>query len=267
MSDLRELYHIAETVIGDAEQLFRQGIGAHPTHVKASGQFATEVDLAIEQQLRTSLTQLTGLPVVGEEYGGVNGQYTWVVDPVDGTANYSAGNPMSAILISLIVEGRPVVAITSVPLIGQRFGAYEGSPLLINGRPQPPVRKRPELAAHIGFSSVSAGSDSHDQHFPTIMRHGLLAELTRTYLRPRITGSVGVDLAYTAAGIFDGAVSFSPNVWDNAAGVLLCQAAGAKVTDLSGDPWRDSSVGVVVGTDNAHETILATMNEVRGSFF
>ena len=65
------------------------------------------------------------------------------------------------------------------------------------------------------------------------MRHGLLVELTRTYLRPRITGSVGIDLAYTAAGIFGGAVSFSPNIWDNAAGIFLCQAAGATVTEVA----------------------------------
>lgn len=266
MSELRELYHIAEAVLDDAERLFRGGVGANPLHLKPQGQFATEIDLAIEQQLRQALTAMTGVPVMGEEYGGENGQYTWVVDPVDGTANYAAGNPMSAILISLMVDNYPVIALTSVPLIGQRFGAFRGSPLFVNGVAQPPVQERPQVAAHIGFSSVAASMESEYQSFSTLMRHGLLGELTQTYLRPRITGSVGIDLAYTAAGIFGGAISFSPNIWDNAAGVLLCQAAGAKVTDLEGNEWKADSVGVVVGTDNAHETILATMNKVRNSF-
>ena len=266
MTQLRELYHIAQAVIADAERLFRRGVGASPLHLKNQGQFATEIDLAIEQQLRQDLTTMTGLPVMGEEYGGENNQYTWVVDPVDGTANYAAGNPMSAILISLVLDGHPVVALTSVPLIGQRFGAFENSPLFVNGIAQAPVRERPQVAAHIGFSSAAATVESEQQNFSTLMRHGLLGELTQTYLRPRITGSVGIDLAYTAAGIFGGAISFSPNIWDNAAGVLLCQAAGAKVTDLEGNPWTAESVGVVVGTDHAHETILATMNKVRNSF-
>ena len=95
------------------------------------------------------------------------------------------------------------------------------------------------------------------------MRHGLLVELTRTYLRPRIPGSVGIDLAYTAAGIFGGAVSFSPNIWDNAAGIFLCQAAGATVTDLYGNPWDHTSRGAIVGTARAHETILTTLTTIR----
>jgi len=82
-------------------------------------------------------------------------------------------------------------------------------------------------------------------------------------LRPRITGSVGIDLAYTAAGIFGGAVSFSPNIWDNAAGIFLCQAAGATVTDLYGNPWDHTSRGAIVGTARAHETILTTLTTIR----
>ncbi|AKK06386.1 inositol monophosphatase/fructose-1,6-bisphosphatase family protein [Corynebacterium mustelae] len=266
MSELRELYHIAEAVVDEAERMFRQGIGAHPSHIKDAGQFATEMDLAIEQVLREQLTALTGLPVFGEEYGGQQGTFTWVVDPIDGTANYAAGNPMSAILLSLMSDNQPVLAITSVPLVAQRFGAFDSSPLFINGQPQRPLTERPRVAAHVGFSSVSSTTGSKKAQFPSLMRHGLLAELTKTYLRPRITGSVGIDLAYTAAGIFGGAVSFSPHVWDNAAGVLLCRAAGAKVTDLDGNEWTSKSLGAIVGTDNAHETILSTMNTVRDSY-
>ena len=168
-----------------------------------------------------------------------------MVDPIDGTANFAAGNPMSCILISLLADGMPVLAITSVPMINQRFGAYAGSPLFQNGVPQPPLAERPEVAAHVGFSSISGSSESNEAQFPDLMRHGLLVELTRTYLRPRITGSVGIDLAYTAAGIF------------------LCQAAGATVTDLYGNPWDHTSRGAIVGTARAHETILTTLTTIR----
>ena len=263
MTDARELYRIALTILTDIERMFIDGLGADPTHMKAAGQFATDVDLAIETYLRRRLIHETGIPVLGEEYGGDCGELTWVVDPIDGTANFAAGNPMSCILISLLANGIPVLAITSVPMIDQRFGAYTGSPLFHNGVPQPPLAERPEVAAHVGFSSISGSSESNEAQFPDLMRHGFLVELTRTYLRPRITGSVGIDLAYTAAGIFGGAVSFSPNIWDNAAGIFLCQAAGATVTDLYGNPWDHTSRGAIVGTARAHETILTTLTTIR----
>ena len=115
MTDARELYRIALTILTDIERMFIDGLGADPTHMKAAGQFATDVDLAIEQYLRRRLIHETGIPVLGEEYGGDCGKLTWVVDPIDGTANFAAGNPMSCILISLLVDGMPVLAITSRP--------------------------------------------------------------------------------------------------------------------------------------------------------
>ncbi|AKE41515.1 Inositol monophosphate phosphatase [Corynebacterium kutscheri] len=260
MSDIRELYHVAEAVLDSAEATFLAGLGADPAHMKSPGDFATEVDLAIEKQLRENLQRLTGIPVYGEECGGDPGSPQWVIDPIDGTANFAAGNPMSAIVLSLVIDNKPVIGITSVPVTRQRFGAFSYSPLFINGQPQAPLVERPLLVSHMGFSSVSSPADSVAG---TLLRQGLLARLTSTHLRPRITGSVGIDLAYTAAGIFAGAISFSPHIWDNAAGVLLAQSAGAIITDLAGNKWTPAATGVIVGTPRAHETILTTLTKMR----
>ena len=82
-------------------------------------------------------------------------------------------------------------------------------------------------------------------------------------MRPRISGSVGVDLAFVALGIYQAAVSFSPHIWDNAAGVLLARSAGAVVTDTEGGPWTLDSTGAIVGTPAAHATVLSTMLQVQ----
>lgn len=258
MTDFRELYEAAENVLKQAEEMFLDGLGSDPALMKSRGDFATEVDLKIEEFFRTALPKETGIDVVGEEYGGEPTQAYWIVDPVDGTTNFAAGNPMSSILMSLIINEEPVIGLTSVPVIRQRFGAFSNSPLFANGIPQPPLKERPVVASHVGFSSVSAPGSSQ-------IRQGLLAELTKTNLRPRITGSVGVDLSYTAAGIFGGAISFSPFLWDNAAGVVLCRAAGATVTDLSGNDWKVGAGGAVVGSEAAHSTILATIETLKKS--
>lgn len=256
MSDLRELYNMAEAVLDTAEAMFLDGLGADPAHMKSKGDFATVVDLEIERFFREALLTVTDIPVIGEEYGGEKGQSYWIVDPIDGTSNFAAGNPMSSILMSLIVDGEPVIGLTSVPVTRQRFGAFKGSPLFVNQKAQPPVKERPRVASHVGFSSVTVPGSSK-------IRQGLLNELTKTNLRPRITGSVGVDLAYTAAGIFGGAISFSPYLWDNAAGVVLCRAAGATVTDLNGNDWTIESGGVVVGAPGSHKTIRETVETLK----
>ncbi|PKZ40713.1 inositol monophosphatase, partial [Kytococcus schroeteri] len=118
------------------------------------GDFATEADLSVERQLRTLLTQYTGLPVHGEEFGtvrpgeipgenitepnpndamadGLDGprrksleagdqelpETFWVVDPIDGTANYAVGNPFACILVSLVHQGQTMVSVTEMPLL------------------------------------------------------------------------------------------------------------------------------------------------------
>lgn len=261
MTDVRDLYHIAEAILDDAERLFIQGIGSAPTAFKNGGDFATDMDLKIEQYLRTQLVMMTGIPVFGEEYGGKLGTPMWVVDPIDGTANYAAGNPMSSILISLIADGEPVIGLTSVPMVGQRFGAYADSPLLLNGQVQPQMSARDQRhVSHVGFTSIASPRESS---FPTVVRQGLLGALAQTYLRPRITGSVGIDLAYAAAGIFDAALSLSPNLWDNAAGIMLVRAAGGVVTDLDGNQWTPTSEGVIVGSARSHEVLMATIDTMR----
>ncbi len=263
MSDARELLAIAEAIVDDAETMFLSGVGAEASQFKQPGDFTTEVDLDIEAHLRQMLTQMTGIPVYGEESGGdLDQEAVWVVDPIDGTANYAAGNPMCAILVSLLVEEEPVVAITSLPLLRRRLTAFRGSPLHVNGRPMPCLTESPRHVAQVGFSSVASPFGSE---FSSMLRQGLLSELSETFLRPRITGSVGVDLAFAAQGIFGGAVSFSPHVWDNAAGVMLVRAAGGIATDIDGNEWTPGSVGVVAGTAAAHREIMSTMERILHS--
>ncbi|BAU96430.1 inositol monophosphatase [Corynebacterium suranareeae] len=250
---------IAEAVVDDAEALFTQGFGAAPALLKSPGDFATEVDMAIESHMRQMLNMMTGIDVIGEEGGGATSGTRWVIDPIDGTANFAASNPMSAILVSLLVDDQPVLGVTSMPMLGKRLSAYEGSPLMINGQPQEPLQEQSSLVSHIGFSSMASPRNTA---FPAELRRDLLTELTESYLRPRITGSVGVDLAFTAQGIFGACVSFSPHVWDNAAGVMLMRAAGAHVTDTEGGPWVPGK-GVVAGTKKAHDVLLSKIEKVR----
>lgn len=213
---------------------------------KAPGAVVTDVDVEIERRVRRRLHQSTGFAVMGEETGGAVGREpTWVIDPIDGTSNFITGNPDCAVLISLVAENRVEVAVTVIPQRGLRYTAIRGGALLRNGVPQTGTRRSDPVVDVVGLSAINQ----------------LALDLARTSLRPRVTGSVGVNLAYAAQGIFSAAVSTSPHIWDNAAGALLCEAAGLEVRSLDGSVWTPRSGPLVAGTSEAVDTVLSTMND------
>lgn len=256
----RAMLAIAQAALDEVEGIFTEHLGSQPVITKSAGDFATEADLAIERRLRESLTQMTGLPVYGEEFGGKRPESdtAWIIDPIDGTTNYAAGFPMCAMLVALVHDGMPIVGITSMPLLRRRVTACLGGGTYVNGY-------RVTMDADAGRPiSIAFGSviSRPDGTFPRPWRQLLLAKVGERYPTIRISGSVGIDLGATAMGAFGGTVTFSPNIWDNAAGVLQIAEAGGVVTDLAGDPWGPDSLGVLAGTNDVHATLLSIINSI-----
>ncbi|MCQ9340295.1 inositol monophosphatase family protein [Corynebacterium phoceense] len=276
-----DMLAIAEATVDSVSPAFIDGLGARPARFKGEGDFATEVDLTIESELRQSLTQLTGIPVFGEETGAAAPGSTydqgaaeyaaasesaarikaltsgpvWVVDPIDGTANYAAGNPLCGVFVALLMEGKPVAAVADFPLLGRRVAAAEGAPLRSVGGPRGGFGGGPDA---LGFED-SRGHIGCSSHLST----GIYRHLRHTGLRPRMTGSVGLDTAFVAQGVFDGALNFSIHPWDNAAGALLVKAAGGIATDPEGNEWTALSRGLVVGTPQVHATLMDAIDKNR----
>ena len=117
MDEIHEYLRIAEDAADKARRMFTEGLGAAPALHKGGGDYATEIDLQIESMLREQLAYTTGISVLGEEEGGVlRSDASWVVDPIDGTANFASGNPNCAVLISLVVDNQPAVSYTHLTL-------------------------------------------------------------------------------------------------------------------------------------------------------
>ncbi len=258
--DARELLAVAEAVTDDAEAMFLAGVGADPAELKQPGDFATEVDLTIEAHLRQMLTQFTGIPVLGEEAGGsYNHDAVWIVDPIDGTANYAVGNPFCCILVSLIHQGETLLSVTEMPLLGRRITAHKDHGLFVDGNPARPMPPSDAGVTQISFGSILS---QRRGNLPISYRQDMLNEIGKSYPRMRVTGSVGIDLAFTAAGVFGGTVTFSPNLWDNAAGILAVEANGGVATDFAGNPWRPGVSGLVAGEPDVHATLLEHIQNV-----
>lgn len=257
--DSQALLAVASEILDSAAPRFVQGLGAPSAVEKGRGDFATALDLELERTLSDVLLERTGIGVHGEEFGGpsLESGTAWVLDPIDGTFNYSAGHPLSGILLSLVHDGTPVLGLTWLPLLGRRYAAAVDGPLLLDGKPLPPLASGTLADAMIGFGAFNVDSRGR---IPGRFRFDLLGALSRLSGRVRMHGSTGIDLAFTASGVLGGAVVFGHHPWDNAAGVALVRAAGGVVTDLRGEPWTITSGSVLAAAPGVHEELLEMIN-------
>ncbi|TSD47762.1 inositol monophosphatase family protein [Rhodococcus sp. KBS0724] len=253
--DLDELLAIAGGLLDGVHDQFVSGVGSPSAVRKGWSDFATEVDLALEKRLSSELFDRTGIEVHGEEFGGpdIESGLVWVLDPIDGTFNYSAGLPQAGTLLALLDDGVPVLGLTWLPLIGHTYAAKAGGPLLVNGTAVPPLESTDLASSIVALGALNAKSRGR---IPGSYRLEVLAEISKVSSRIRIHGSTGVDLAFTAAGILGGAIVYGHNAWDNAAGVALVRAAGGVVTDLAGNPWTVESGSVLAAAPGVHGEIL-----------
>jgi myo-inositol-1(or 4)-monophosphatase len=260
-SDLDALIATASAILDEAARPFVAGHGAESAVAKKGNDFATEVDLAIERQVVEALESATGIGVHGEEFGGapIDSHLVWVLDPIDGTFNYAAGLPTAAILLGLLRDGEPAAGLTWLPFTDQRYTAAVGGPLYVNGVEQPPLKDVDLCDSIVGIGTFNIDSRGE---FPGRFRLATLERLSRKCSRMRMHGATGVDMAYAAAGVLGGAISFGHHVWDHAAGVALVRAAGGIVTDLAGEPWTPASRSALAGVPNVHAEILEIVTSV-----
>ena len=260
-ADLDALVSEAAVILDAAVKPFIAGHRADSAVRKKGNDFATEVDLAIERQVVDALVSATGIGVHGEEFGGaaIDSPLVWVLDPIDGTFNYAAGSPMAAILLGLLRAGEPVAGLTWLPFMDQRYTSVLGNPLYANGVAQPPLRSAELVDSIVGIGTFNV---EWRGRFPGRYRLAVLENLSRQCSRARMHGATGIDLAYTAAGILGGAISFGDHIWDHAAGVALVRAAGGIVTDLAGNEWTATSRSALAGVPGVHGQLLDIVRSV-----
>lgn len=186
----------------------------------------SEVDRAVEALLRERVrAEFPDHVVVGEEddaQPAPDTEFVWVLDPVDGTANFVNGFPLFAVSIGVLRHGRPVVGAvwcaTSHALHPGVYHAHEGGPLRLDGRevsPERATKVKRALAAAPGGSSAGTRAWDH-----------------------RVTGSMAIEGAYVAAGVFAAAPFWVPKIWDVAGAIPLIRAAGREAWIRDGHGWK-----------------------------
>ncbi|MBK5115567.1 MAG: inositol monophosphatase [Thermoleophilia bacterium] len=224
--------------------------------------FATVVDVAIERIVRAQLSkEMPEVPILGEEEGGVEvaSEAVWVLDPIDGTANYADGSPLCAISLAFVRAGQPAVGIVAAPLLGERFVAIAGAGAFRNGAP---IQVAP---SEVGDSLVALSDFAfgHKHRRTNRLRFAVIEELVNRSMRLRIHGSVALDMAWLAAGRMSATIALSNRPWDVSAGVLLVREAGGMVFDEAGKPHEPSSSSTLASTPTLRETLISVVAAAR----
>lgn len=192
----------------------------------------TETDLAIERAMRDCLHHATPeAGFLGEETGGSTEGLAWVLDPIDGTANFTHGVPLTAVSLALLDHGEPVVGLIAVQAEGVRYTAMRGHGAARDSEPIRASACTDLRAAMVAMGDYATGAGAADRNQARLRITAVLAARAQ---RVRMLGSAAIDLAWVAAGKLDASVMLSNKPWDTAAGVLIAREAGAKVTDLEG---------------------------------
>ncbi len=205
--------------------------------------FASEVDRMAEENIVRELKRAYPRhAILAEESGQAgDGPLTWVIDPLDGTHNYLRGIPHFSVSIALLDHGEPVYGVIYDPLRDELFTASRGDGAFLNDR-----RLRIGKRESLDGAMLATG-------FPFRQREQLepqLAMVRQLLSRAedlRRSGSAALDLAYTAAGRFDGYFEFGLKPWDIAAGCLLVREAGGTFTDLAGRDGLPASGHLIAG--------------------
>jgi myo-inositol-1(or 4)-monophosphatase len=227
-------------------------------HVKGLRDIVTDADLAAEEAIVQAIrARFPDHALLTEEGGESTGDaaYVWIVDPLDGTTNYSRRFPIFSVSIGLVHQRELTVGVVYDPLADRLFAAERGRGATLNG-----AQLQVSHIDHVGDAVVGLDwARSQDDRHKIVARLGRVAPACGTL---RGIGSAALGLCYVAAGWLDAYFHIGLKPWDMAAGLLLIEEAGGRVTDIAGRPWQPWCQQVLVSNGHVHQALLELMEGV-----
>ncbi len=261
MEPIEKLKDIAK----EAGKLVRDGYHTSKeiTH-KGVVDLVTEYDVRTEELIIKRLEEhFPEYVLVGEESfeGSFDQERAIYVDPIDGTTNFIHGIPHLGISIGVWKGGEPIMAVMYNPILNELFWAEKGKGAYCNGKslnvsPQADLQQS-LIATGFPYAKVDQGVE---YHWVIDVITSLLPHIRDI----RRLGAAAVDLCYLAQGTTDAFYEIDLKPWDVAAGILILQEAGGRVTNLFGEPYSFSDKGIVASNGKIHGQLLEHMADIRG---
>lgn len=252
----------AVDIAREAGQILREEF-SRPAKISYKGD---EVDLVTQADKRSEaaiVARITKLfpdhAIVAEEGGGhesaATSGYRWHVDPLDGTTNFAHGYPCFCVSVALAQHDSLLAAVVYNPIYEELFAAARGEGATLNGHKI--IASKIET---LSTSLLCTGFPSHNRKASPNLRY--YGDFTMRSHGVRRDGSAALDLASVAAGRFEAFWEFGLKPWDTAAGVLLVEEAGGKVTDFSGQPYHLGGPVILATNGHIHDEMRAIAEEI-----
>ncbi len=249
-----------QEIIKEAGKILKEGYySKKEVHKKGSVDLLTEYDIKIEQFLSKALQErYQDFTIIGEESASVQeAKRAIYIDPIDGTTNFVHHIAYTAISVGVWEDGRPVEAVVYNPILEEFFYAKRGEGAFLNGKKievsQDEKLIDALLATGFPYTKTKRGRD-----FDFVMQ--TMANFLPITRDIRRLGSASIDLAYVACGRFGGFYEVNLKPWDVAAGILLVEEAGGRVSNHKGEAYRFGDI-IVASNGLIHDALIEHMGE------
>ncbi len=230
------------------------------TNKEGVNNLVTEVDKRSEQIIIDIIKK--NFPdhfILSEEVGALtqDSAYKWIIDPIDGTVNYANGIPICCVSIGLEHEGKMILGAVFNPFMNEMFFAEKGKGSFLNDKPLRVSEKREVMKSCLvtGFPYTYVNTANGPlEVFDRLVRNGVPV---------RRLGSAAIDLCWVAAGRFDGFYEHHLQTWDSAAGFLMVEEAGGKVTDFAGKDYSPYQPQLLATNGKIHDELLQIINNQK----
>jgi myo-inositol-1(or 4)-monophosphatase len=225
------------------------------------GDLVTEADQAAEAAVLAVLKRhVPEHPILAEESGQMGdrqGEFLWAIDPLDGTTNYAHQYPFVAVSVGLLIEGVPQVGVVYNPIHQELFRAAKGLGATCNRR-SIKVSQTSDLER-----SLLVTGFAYDRRQTTDTNYAEFCHLTHLTQGVRRDGAAALDLAYVAAGRLDGYWERGLSIWDIAAGIVLVEEAGGKVTAYDRSPLQLETGRILATNGRIHDRLSQELSQVK----
>jgi myo-inositol-1(or 4)-monophosphatase len=251
------MFDFAIQLAREAGQLLRDHFGrvTEITHKSTTLDLVTEVDVLSEQYIKEKIsTHYPKHQILAEEsgYQEAESEYRWLIDPLDGTTNYAHGYPCFAVSIALEQSGEILLGVVYDPVHGELFAAERGGGATLNGRPihVSPIAQLNDGLLVTGFPYNVRTNPINLEYFARFMNKAQAV---------RRDGSAALDMCSIACGRFDGFWELGLKPWDMAAGKVIIEEAGGRVSRFDGGPVNIYEPEVLASNGLLHEQMRAVL--------
>lgn len=246
---------LLQAIEAGAKELTRYFNGSFAVSSKATiNDLVTEADHASEKAIfKVIQDQFPSHFILSEETGELaqDSPIKWIIDPIDGTINFANGIPICCVSIGVEEKGEMIMGAVFNPFMNELFFAEKGKGATLNNKKISVSDKQDLLRSCLvtGFPYQYLDTENGPLQ--------IFEKLIRKAIPVRRLGSAALDLCWTATGRFDGFYEHKLQAWDSAAGFLIVQEAGGKVTDLKGDEYNPYQPGIIATNGKIHDQLLA----------